>query len=124
MYVCILDHAGETLLHRRMQATPKALRKAIAPDHAPIVIAAECLLTWSWLADLWAEHRIPFVLTNVSPASSNSRPSLSRDTPLHQFLPVIRRRSSIHRLIRVRLLPADAAIQRKGTAPEFLSPLG
>ena len=31
MYVCILDQAGETLLHRNMQATPEALLKAIAP---------------------------------------------------------------------------------------------
>ena len=31
MYVCILDQAGETLLHRTMTATPEALLKAIAP---------------------------------------------------------------------------------------------
>src|SRR5262252_6508341 len=29
MYLCILDQAGETLLHRNMQATPEALLKAI-----------------------------------------------------------------------------------------------
>jgi hypothetical protein len=62
MYVCILDQAGETLLHRHMKAIPEALLKAIAPDRDQIVIAAECLLPWYWLADLGAEHRIPFVL--------------------------------------------------------------
>jgi hypothetical protein len=46
MYVCILDQAGETLLHRNMQATPEALLKAIAPYRDQIVIAAECMLTW------------------------------------------------------------------------------
>ena len=62
MYGCILDQAGETLVHRHMQATPEALLKAIAPDHDQLVIAAECLLTWSWRADLCAEHSIPVVL--------------------------------------------------------------
>jgi transposase len=62
IYLCILDQAGETLLHRHMQATPEALLKAIAPYRGQIVLAAECLFTWYWLADLCAEHEIPFVL--------------------------------------------------------------
>jgi transposase len=62
MYVCILDQAGETLLHRNMQATPEALLKAIAPYRDQIVMAAECMFTWYWLADFCAEHSIPFVL--------------------------------------------------------------
>src|SRR6266545_5403243 len=62
MYVCILDQAGETLLHRNMTATPEALLKAIAPYREQIVLAAECMFTWYWLADFCAEHGIPFVL--------------------------------------------------------------
>jgi transposase len=62
MDLCILDQAGETLLHRHMTATPEALLKAIAPYRDQIVLAAECLFTWYWLADLCAEHGIPFVL--------------------------------------------------------------
>jgi len=62
LYVCILDQAGETLLHRNRQATPEALLKAIAPYRDQIVMAAECMFTWSWLADLCAEHGLPFVL--------------------------------------------------------------
>ena len=62
MYVCILDQAGETLLHRNMPATPEALLKAIAPYRDQIVLAAECMFTWYWLADLCADHGIPFVL--------------------------------------------------------------
>jgi hypothetical protein len=56
MYVCLLDPAGETLVHRHMTATPEALRKAIAPSRAQIVLAAACLFPWYWLADLCAEH--------------------------------------------------------------------
>ena len=39
MDVCILDQAGETLLHRNMTATPEALLKAIAPYREQIVLA-------------------------------------------------------------------------------------
>jgi transposase len=62
MDVCILDQAGETLVHRHMTATPEALLKAIAPYRAQIVLAAEGLFPWYWLADLCAAHGIPFVL--------------------------------------------------------------
>ena len=62
MYVCILDQAGETLVHRNMTATPEALLKAIAPYREQIVLAAACLCTWYWIADFCAAHGIPFVL--------------------------------------------------------------
>jgi len=62
MYVCILNQAGETLLHRNMTTTPEALLKAIAPYRDQIVLAAECMFTWYWLADFCAEHGLPFVL--------------------------------------------------------------
>ena len=62
MSLCILDQAGETLLHRHMTATPEALLKAIAPSRDQIVLAAACRFTWYWLADLCAAHGIPFVL--------------------------------------------------------------
>jgi transposase len=45
-----------------MPAPPEALLKAIAPYRAQIVLAAECLLTWYWLAARCAAHGIPFVL--------------------------------------------------------------
>jgi transposase len=60
--VGILDQAGKTRLHRHMPAPPEALLKAIAPSRAQIVLAAECLFPWYWLAALCAEHGIPFVL--------------------------------------------------------------
>jgi hypothetical protein len=45
MDVCLLDQAGETLLHRHRTATPEALRKAIAPYRAQIGLAAACMVT-------------------------------------------------------------------------------
>ena len=62
MYLCILDQAGATLLHRNRPAPPEALLKAITPSRDQIVLAAACMFTWYWLADLCADHGIPFVL--------------------------------------------------------------
>jgi transposase len=62
MYVCILNQAGETLLHRNMKTNPETFLKAIAPYRDGIVVAVECMFTWYWLADLCADAGIPFVL--------------------------------------------------------------
>ena len=62
MYVCILSHDGELLLHRNMQAAPEAFPKAVAPYREGLVVAVECVFTWYWLADLCAHEGIPFVL--------------------------------------------------------------
>ena len=62
MYVCILSHDGDFLLHRNMKAAPEPLLKAIAPYREGLVVAVECLFTWYWLADLCAQEGIAFVL--------------------------------------------------------------
>jgi transposase len=62
MYVCILRHDGEILLHRNMQAAPQPLLKAIAPYRAGLVVAVECMFPWYWLADLCAQEGMAFVL--------------------------------------------------------------
>jgi transposase len=62
MYVCILSHDGEILLHRNMKAAPEPFLKAVAPYSDGLVVAVECIFTWYWLADLCAEQGIPFVL--------------------------------------------------------------
>ena len=45
-----------------MTATPAPLLKAIAPDRAGLVVAVECLVPWSWRADLCALAGLAFVL--------------------------------------------------------------
>jgi transposase len=62
MYVCILNHDGEIMLHRNMKARPEAFLQAIAPYREGLVVAVECIFTWYWLADLCAQEGIPFVL--------------------------------------------------------------
>jgi hypothetical protein len=48
MYVCILSHDGEILLHRNMKAAPEAFLQAIAPYRDGLVVAVECIVTWYW----------------------------------------------------------------------------
>jgi hypothetical protein len=62
MYVCILSHDGEIVLHRNMKAAPEAFLKAIAPYRDGRVVAVECLFTWYGLADLCALEGLPFIL--------------------------------------------------------------
>jgi transposase len=62
MYVCILDGTGQVLVHRNLKATPDAFLEAVAPYRDDLVVAVECMFTWYWVADLCAEHAIPFVL--------------------------------------------------------------
>ena len=62
MYVCILDSAGQVLVHRNVPSTPTAFLEVIAPYREDVVVAAECMFTWYWLADVCAAERIGFVL--------------------------------------------------------------
>ena len=51
LYVCILDAAGQVLVHRNVKATPAALLEIVAPYRDDLVVAAECMFTWYWLAE-------------------------------------------------------------------------
>lgn len=62
MYVCILDATGQVLVHRNVPSTPEALLQVVAPYRDDLVVAAECMFTWYWLADVCAAERIAFVL--------------------------------------------------------------
>ena len=60
--LCVLNHAGEILLHRTMEAAPEPFVKAIVPDREDLVVCVECIFTWYWLADLCTQAGMPFVL--------------------------------------------------------------
>src|SRR5918995_1772655 len=62
MYVCILDATGQVRLHRNVKSNPEALLETIAAYRDDLVVAAECMFTWYWLADVCAADGIPFVL--------------------------------------------------------------
>ena len=62
MYLCIQNLEGQILLHRNTKAGPEAFLKAIKPFREDVVVGVECIFTWYWLADLCAQHNIPFIL--------------------------------------------------------------
>ena len=62
MYVCIMSHPGEILVHRNMAATAKELIKVVEPFLDDIVLAVECVFTWYWIADLCHRLGVHFVL--------------------------------------------------------------
>jgi transposase len=62
MDLCILNQAGEMLVHRNMPAAPEPFLKTIAPYREDVVVCVECMFTWYWLADLCAQEGVPFVL--------------------------------------------------------------
>ncbi len=62
MYVCILDGAGQVLVHRNVPSTPAAFLEVVGPYREGLVVAVECMFTWYWVADLCAAEGITFVL--------------------------------------------------------------
>jgi hypothetical protein len=51
MYVCILDATGQVLVHRNVKTTAAAFLEIVAPYRDDLVVAAECMFMWYWLAD-------------------------------------------------------------------------
>lgn len=62
MYLCILDGDGKKVLHRNIRTQGEYFLKLIEPFRTDIVVAAECVFSWYWIADLCAKENIPFVL--------------------------------------------------------------
>jgi transposase len=62
MYVCILDSAGEVLVHRNLPAAPENLLGVLRPYREDVVVGVECIFTWYWVADLCGREGIAFVL--------------------------------------------------------------
>jgi transposase len=62
MYLCILDHQGNKLLHRNVRAKPHDFLNAIDDFRDDLIVGAECMFTWYWLADLCLEQEIKFIL--------------------------------------------------------------
>jgi transposase len=61
LYLCVVDREAKVLLHREVPVSPELLLDAIAPFD-DLVVAAECVNMWYWLADLCAARDVPFVL--------------------------------------------------------------
>ena len=62
MYVCIMNQAGDTLVHRNIRTDQRRFLSLIEPYRDDLVVSVECIFTWYWLADLCAREHIAFVL--------------------------------------------------------------
>jgi hypothetical protein len=62
MYLCILDQDDDIVVHKNLRADPKLVFQTIKPCRDGLVVAAECMFAWYWLADLCHDHHIPYVL--------------------------------------------------------------
>jgi transposase len=62
MYTHVLDQAGKTAFAKDLPADPEVFLDAVAPFRPDLVVGAECMFSWYWLADLCQDHEIPFAL--------------------------------------------------------------
>ena len=62
MYLCILDAEGNKRLHRNVRAKPADFLQAIQAFREDLVVGAECMYTWYWLADVCQDENINFIL--------------------------------------------------------------
>ena len=91
MYLCILNQAGEILVHRHMPAAPDPVLKTIAPYREDVVVCVECLVTWYWLADLCAQEGVPFVLGHALSMKAIPGGKAKHDTIDSQKIAALRR---------------------------------
>ena len=62
MYVCVLDQEGNVLVSKDIASAPEPFLELIAPYREDLAVAAECMFTWYWLADLCAREGLVFVV--------------------------------------------------------------
>ena len=58
MYVCVLDHEGNVLVSKDIPTAPEPFVRPIAPYREDLAVAAECMFTWYWLAEHFAEAAV------------------------------------------------------------------
>jgi transposase len=62
MYVCVLDQEGNALVSQNIASAPDPFLQLIIPYREDLAVAAECMFTWYWLADVCSREGIVFVL--------------------------------------------------------------
>lgn len=62
LYVCIIDHEGNTCTHKEISANPNKLSKLLEPYLGNIVVGVECMHCWYWVADFCNDQSIDFIL--------------------------------------------------------------
>ena len=62
MWVCILIQAGEVVVDKNIVTDPEVFLELVEPYGPGVAVAAECMFTWYWLANLCDREGVSFVL--------------------------------------------------------------
>lgn len=62
LYVCIIDQAGKTLVHKEISANPDKLKHLLEPFMGNIVVGVECMHCWYWVSDFCEHLGVDFIL--------------------------------------------------------------
>jgi transposase len=62
MFVHVCDPDGVTRFAQDLPASPEPFLESVAAFRPGLVVGAECMFAWYWLADLCEREAIPFVL--------------------------------------------------------------
>lgn len=62
LYVCIIDQAGKTLVHKEIPANPDKLKHLLEPFMGNIVVGVECMHCWYWVSDFCEHLGVDFIL--------------------------------------------------------------
>ncbi len=113
MFLCILDQAGAPILHKNMPSTPAAFLKAARPFREDLAVGVECIFTWYWLADLYREEGILFILghSRSSQAAPVNRAHPWLPVPTH-FSPWLSNSARFRRTARARVSRAAPRSRR------------
>ncbi len=66
MYICVMDRAGEILLHVNIKGNDFGyFLKRVAPYRHDLTVVCECCFNWYWLADACCDAEIEFVLAHA-----------------------------------------------------------
>jgi transposase len=66
MYICVMDRAGNKLVHTNIQGNDwEYFLKRIEPYRHDLTIVAECTFNWYWLADACVREGLTFVLAHA-----------------------------------------------------------
>lgn len=62
MYACIVDNKNNIIAGKNMRCSPIALQTFLKKYKKDIIVGAECIFSWYWLADYCASIGVPFIL--------------------------------------------------------------
>jgi transposase len=110
MSLCILNQAGEILVHRKMPAGPEPFLHAVAPSRTDLVVCVAGIFPWDWLADLCARAEIPFVLGHALSMTAIHGGKAKTDTSDAQNIAVLLRGG---RLPQADVYPAEMRATRE-----------